>query len=112
MGGHSSKGMTFQEPAAVTPPPVPDFIVTGDGNPSPNGNYFLDGFYDGFLSYKHESENFYIWRWGATEEWYLSTIKGDSDNVPSWLQDPSSESPAGEYRDYNYSTGTLTISIP
>lgn len=112
MGGHSSKGMTFQEPAGVTPPPTPSFIVTGDGDPNPNGNYYESELYDGVMSYKHESLNYWIWRMSVLDGWFLSTELGEAEDIPAWIQDVVLATPLGMYRDYNYSEGELMVSLP
>jgi hypothetical protein len=68
MGGHSSRSCSTPE---VLPPQPPIFVVTGDGNPSPNGNYFIAGTHLGVLYYKHQSANYWIWWDAGTKRWIL-----------------------------------------
>lgn len=110
MGGHTSKACTFSEPAAVTPPPIPDLIVTGDGDPSPNGNYFTDGTFDGYVSYKREDSLYYIFYDNSNGTYSLSAEKGEVESVASWVFDDGGIGPVGNYRDYNYSMGSLIVS--
>ena len=76
MGGHKSKSCTFSEPAVITPPPVPDLIVSGDGSPSPNGSYFKDGIYNVHDKYKREDGLFFIYYMADSELWFMSNILG------------------------------------
>jgi hypothetical protein len=96
MGGHKSKSCTFSEPAVITPPPVPDLVVSGNGLPSPNGNYYEDGIYNGYMSYKHESADYYIWLINMVINYCISTSKGTLDDY-GWVNSEVDVTPIGTY---------------
>ena len=111
MGGHSSKSCTFREPAATPPPPVPDLIVTGNGEPSPNGNYFAAHNYGGKTAYRREDGWFWIWYDSEWPQWCLSDTLGQFIRGGWW--DPEEDTdPTGNYSPESPATGTAIVSRP
>jgi hypothetical protein len=77
MGSHKSKSCSDVPVPPTPPPPPPVYIVSGDGNPSPNGVYNHVGFHDGFNCYKHELQDWWIFRNAEEELWIIG------DGIPS-----------------------------
>jgi len=65
---------------AAPPPPQPDYVVTGDGNPSPNGDYYEAGTYNGKPWYQRDDQAFLIWWNDIGLDWNIDTILGDRQN--------------------------------
>ena len=84
MGGHkhfSCSTSRVSQPVIL----IPDYIVTGDGSPSPNGNYFNTGIYNGRNYYKRTDNAFFIWYNIDIEIWYISDILGEASSFGTWL---------------------------
>jgi hypothetical protein len=67
----------------VMPTECPDVVITGDITPDATGNYYYDGEFEGYPSYKHESGGWYItYAFSGTSSnfvitGYLSNEKGE-----------------------------------
>jgi len=110
MGKHSKRSCSDYPAPAPPPPPSPDLIITGDGNPSPNGDYFEDDLYNGKMSYRRGDNAYFLWYDPDGPEYFLSQTKG-SDAV-SWFNQTADEMPLGTYSDWNYVTGHPVVAEP
>ena len=54
----------------------PDYVVTGNGSPSPNGDYYYAGEYGGEPCYTDATEAFYIWYESGNVQWWLGSSLG------------------------------------
>jgi len=109
MGGHKSKSCTFSEPAVLTPPPVPDLIVSNWSMPDCSGNYFKDGTYNGHDKYKRADGSFYIYYLPDYGLWFMSWILGWDEDA--WVN-PEQDTLLGQYSLTGNAAGYPIVSIP
>lgn len=108
MGGHSSKSCTFREPAATPPPPVPFMIVSGNGVPSPNGDYYSCGDYAGYPAFKNETEDYYLWFLEEEECYAISDGLGIISQT-TWYKGSGDTEITGTYQPYMEVTGNPIV---
>ena len=62
----------------------PDYDVTGDGNPSPNGEYWYAGEHTGNPYYRRTDSAYFLYYHIPLVGWVLSTVLGGHGN--GWWQ--------------------------
>lgn len=66
--------------------PDPVYDITGDGNPSPNGEYYYAGIANGLPYYRRSDSAYFIWSAGDPAAWKISI--GVDDIAPGhWHRD-------------------------
>lgn len=55
----------------------PDYDVTGDGDPSPNGEYYYAGEYGGEPYYTRADEAYSIWWDTISSKWFITVAPGN-----------------------------------
>lgn len=94
MAGQKTITSTFIPPPPVPPvPPVPDIILSGDGAPSPNGDYFVAGLHDGANYYTSPTTAFVVFKFAPGGIWVIANTFPDT--------------PGG----YWYSNGTALLDV-
>jgi hypothetical protein len=109
MGGHKTiSGSSYPVPIPPVPPPVPDYVATGNPSPDCKGNYFLAGIYNGQPYYNRADGLFLIWREPLLNTWYITKILGEE--LPyCWTHIDISI--LGIYVPLPPATGTATVSL-
>lgn len=90
------------------PPPTHDLEVIGNGNPSPNGDYFEDGVSGGKPCYRREDSAWWIW-WGYGFVWLIT----DELEVDTRAQFQKVGEPVtGDYLPHMGAAGNPTVQLP
>lgn len=77
MTGQKAITSTFYEPVPIPPPPIPDYIVIGNGGPvSPNGNYFYTSDVNGKPAYRRTDGLSFIWWYSDVPRWIINNELG------------------------------------
>lgn len=64
----------------------PKYDMTGDGDPSPNGEYYETGMWLGKPYYRRKDGAYFIWWSPAITDWYITVALGD-DSPGAWYRD-------------------------
>lgn len=90
------------------PPPTADYEVIGNGDPSPNGDYFENGVHNEHPVYVHENNGFAIWYWIGG--WHISAAPGSTAHP--WWERPAPDEITGEYVSNPPATGNPVVQTP
>jgi len=106
MSGQKTISTTFiTQPPYVPPPPTPDYIISGNGNPSPNGNYFDAGSYGGKRYYQKSTADYFLWWESFLLKWTISPTLGGS---PISFWERQNADPGGIYNSVGAFSGNPT----
>ena len=84
-------------------------VITGNGNPSPNGTYSITGQYNGANLYRRGADNFWIFQEGTA--WWIYDRPGWAPDGNGWLMSGSRPIPtaSGGYDAAGSYTGVSTL---
>ena len=81
MGGHSSRSCTSYEKVPVIIPPAPKLRISGNPDPDSTGDYFEDGLFAGLMSYKNDSNTFFVFWDDDNGTYIIGAVKGVYDSL-------------------------------